>query len=117
MKDGIVILDRYWWSTYSYSRMHLSADLVWPLVDAERAFLKQVPQPTVLYITRTKSLKEDEISPDRHRALDRYYREVAEEEREARVPVYEVSNDDLLEHIWAKVLAILELPYKSISNE
>lgn len=28
-KDGFVILDRYWWSTYAYSRNHLSVDQVW----------------------------------------------------------------------------------------
>lgn len=116
MKNGIVILDRYWWSTYSYSRINLPAELVWPLVDAERAFLKQIPQPTVLYITRIKSLKEEEISPDLHRKLDYYYQEVAVEERKAQVPVYEVSNDDVLEQTWMKVLDILQLPYKPISS-
>src|SRR5258706_2397491 len=74
--NGYVILDRYWWSTYAYSRKYAAPELVWSLVNAERMILNQLPRPVVVYLTRSSSLKPDEIDSIMHNKLDVYYREV-----------------------------------------
>lgn len=112
-KEGYVILDRYWWSTYSYSRMFLSAQQVWPLVNAERIFLEQLPQPTIIYLTRSTSLKIGEISSSTHVKLDTHYRELVEHERQTNQHIYEISNDGLIEQTWATILVKLGLPYSN----
>lgn len=108
---GCVILDRYWWSTYSYSRMFLPATQVWPLINAERMFLEPLPQPTILYLTRSTSLKSAELSPDEHFRLDAYYRELVEYEQRVNQQIYEISNDSSIDQTWATVLDKLGLPY------
>jgi len=113
-KGGLVILDRYWWSTYSYSRMFLSAEQVWPLVNAERVFLETLPEPTIIYLSRNRSLKPQELSSDVHIQLNIYYREVLENERQGRSQIYELDNDGLLDRTWAKLLTVLGLPYRTI---
>lgn len=115
-EGGLVILDRYWWSTYSYSRLFLPVELVWPLVNAERTFLAQLSQqPTIIYLTRKTSLKQDEISSAMHTELDLYYHEIVEKERSENVPVYEVSNDGPVECTWMTLLDLLGLPYQPLS--
>lgn len=112
-EKGFVILDRYWWSTYSYSRMFLPVQQVWPLVNAERTFLERLPQPIIIYLTRNISLKIDEISSTVHLKLDTYYRELVEHERRSNHHVYEISNDGPVEQTWAMILAKLGLPYRN----
>jgi thymidylate kinase len=107
MQGGCVILDRYWWSTYSYSRMFLPAAHVWPLVDAERIFLKELPPPIILYLTRSSTLKSAELSSSEHFKLDAHYHELVAYEQQ----VYEISNDGTIEQTWATVLDKLGLPY------
>lgn len=110
-RSGNVILDRYWWSTYSYSRSYLSPEQARSLVYAERVFLEQLPCPTIVYLTRRASLKSHEIDPVKHAELDRYYREIMEAERQSGVRVHELSNDDLLEDAWTALLVILDVPH------
>jgi len=112
-KGGSVILDRYWWSTYSYLRMSLPARQVWPVVNVEQAFLSSLHPPIVIYLVRSTSLKKDEISPASHAKLDLYYRELLANERCKNHATYEISNDGPLEQTWKKILASLELPYQA----
>ncbi|HEY1348832.1 MAG TPA: hypothetical protein VGF67_04320 [Ktedonobacteraceae bacterium] len=109
--DGYVILDRYWWSTYSYSRIFLPATHAWPLVNTERVFLEQLPMPTVIYLTRRSSLKVDELSPASQAQLERYYHELIEHERQTHQTIYEIENNGSVEQTWTTMLALLELPY------
>jgi thymidylate kinase len=115
-QGGFVILDRYWWSTYSYSRMFLSPELVWPLIDAERSFLRYLPQPTIIYLTRYTSLKVQELAPDAHRQLDAYYREVIALEQQAQIRIHEIANDSPLDNTWRTLLHALELPYAPLEE-
>lgn len=108
---GFVILDRYWWSTYAYSRSYLSVDQVWSLVSFERTLWKNLPQPIVVYITRQSSLKPNEIDSVMHTQLDRYYMEVIGAEKAAGLSVHELSNNNALEDAWKALLDILHLPY------
>ncbi len=111
---GSVILDRYWWSTYSYSRMFLPAEQVWPLVNAERVFLETLPQPTIIYLTRNISLKTHELSSTIHMQLDRHYHEVLEQERQQNPQIYEINNDGPFDQTWRQLLMILGLPYSPL---
>ena len=113
-KGGFVILDRYWWSTYAYSRNHLSVDLVWSLVSFERALWEQLPRPIIIYLTRQSSLKPKELDPITHARLDVYYGEVMKTEKEVGLNVYELSNNDSLDDTWKALLDLLHLPYYEV---
>lgn len=111
-QGGSVILDRYWWSTYAYARYHLPPELAWSLVDAERPFWRGLPAPVVIYLTRERSLKADEIDSAAHAVIDRAYREVIAAERRAGVLVHEIGNDGPLPQTWAALLDALTLPHR-----
>jgi thymidylate kinase len=110
IEGGCVILDRYWWSTYSYSRVFLPARQVWSLVNAERIFLESLPKPTIIYLTRHKSLKPDELSSVSHAKLDSYYHELVAHESQNHQSIYEVDNSGSVERTWNAVLTLLGLP-------
>ncbi len=112
--QGHVILDRYWWSTYAYSRSHLSVDQVWSLVSFERTLWENLPQPTIIYLTRQSSLKPEEINPTMYNQLDIYYLEVIKAEKEAGLSVHELSNNSSLEDAWKALLNMLHLPYYEV---
>src|SRR5438105_11266606 len=109
--NGNVILDRYWWSTYAYSRRYLPVEQVWAIVNAERTFWASLLRPTIIYLTRHTSLKSYELDSDTHAKLDGYYREVMEAERKIGISVYELNNDGALKDVWTALLTALELPY------
>jgi thymidylate kinase len=111
---GNIILDRFWWSPYVYSRNYLPPEKVWPLVNAERVFWDQLPQPIVIYLTRRISLKLGELDPMAHRQLDSHYREVMEIEQQSGVCIHELSNDGSLENTWINILKVLDLPYSKV---
>jgi len=111
---GNIVLDRYWWSTYAYSRRDLSAEQAWALVNAGRVFWNELPPPLVIYLTRRTSLKAAEIDPALHAQIDAYYREVMAAERAAGIRVHELSNDGPLSETWSRLLAVLELPYREM---
>jgi len=111
LKEGHVILDRYWWSTYAYARTDVGVDEAWALVAAEHPFWRPLPQPTIFYVTRTVSLKGGELDQRRHDVLDRYYREVIEREYGSGVEVHDLANDGELEACWRRLLGCLGLPY------
>jgi thymidylate kinase len=111
LEHGCVILDRYWWSTYAYARIHLSPDDAWALVAAEHPFWRPLPRPTIFYVTRTVSLKSDELDRKLHDRLDRHYREVMERECFSGVEVHELANDGNPDDCWRQLLAALGLTY------
>lgn len=111
-ESGRVILDRYWWSTYAYSRGFLSPEHVWPMVNAERTFWAELPRPICIYLTRRISLKTHEIAPATHRQLNDYYHEVIAFERRQGVCIHELENEGTLDETWAQVLAALKLPFR-----
>jgi len=115
-QGGSVILDRYWWSTYSYSRMFLPPELVWSLVSAERSFLARLPRPTIIYLTRHISLKAHELTAPMHQQLDGYYREVMTSEQHTQTSIYEIPNDGRLEDTWRTLLQTLGVPYSSLED-
>lgn len=110
LENGHVILDRYWWSTYAYSRNNLSSEEAWALVAAEHPFWQPLPSPTIIYLTRGVGLKPDELDQGSHHRLDRHYRELIARERASGVMVHELANDGDLDDCWSRLLAILDLP-------
>lgn len=109
--NGLIILDRYWWSTYAYSRDNLNVDESWSLVSFERMLWDKLPQPTIIYLTRQASLKPGELDPTMHARLNTYYREVLTAEIDTGLRVHELSNNGSLENAWEALLNILQLPY------
>jgi thymidylate kinase len=111
LEGGCVILDRYWWSTYAYSRSFLSSDDAWTLVAAEHPFWRPLPPPIVVYLTRNAGLKPEELDDQTHIRLDQHYREVIERERSSGADVREVTNDGQLDDGWRCLLDTLGLSY------
>lgn len=113
---GNVVLDRYWWSTYAYSRPVLSKEQTDTLIAAERMFWDPLIRPVVIYINRKESLKPFQLTVERHKMLDGYYREIIEQQRAEGVTVHEISNDGPLEETWEQLLNILGLPFIDMEN-
>lgn len=113
---GNIILDRYWWSTYAYSRPVLSKEQSSALVAIERMFWDPLIRPIVIYVCRKESLKPFQITIERHKMLDNYYREVIEQQRAEGITVHEIKNDGTLEETWEQLLQILGLPLIDIEN-
>lgn len=114
LSGGNVILDRYWWSTYSYARRSLLVEDARALVCTERHFLAGLPSPLVVYVMRNHTLKEHELTTSVHEELDEYYHELIDAERKAGVSVLEVSNDTTIEHTWVGLLQAFSLPYRKM---
>lgn len=112
---GVVLLDRYWWSTYAYSRMTLPPDKVWPMVNAERAFWRDLPKPVAVYVSRGVSLKAQEIDPEAHARLAAHYHEVIDFEREQGVEVIELENEGSVEETWYRLLDALHQPHQPLA--
>ena len=115
-QGGYVILDRYWWSTYAYSRPVAPPQRVWAMVGAERAFWAELPAPVAIYLTRRVSLKADQINAEAHRELDTFYQEVVDAERQSGVAVHQIHNDGTLDDAWAQVLRALGLPWRPLAE-
>ncbi len=103
---GVVLLDRYWWSTYAYSRPHLSPQQALGMVEPERTFWRTLPSPIAIYLTRRTTLKPDELPSPRHQQLAAYYREIIAVEREAGTTVHEIANDGTFEELWQTLLPL-----------
>ena len=113
LKQGkSVILDRYWWSTYAYSRGHLSPEEAWDLVRFEKGlWMKTGITPVVLFIRRP-SLPGDEVDPTvatMRSDLGHYYDEVISGEREEGITVEIIDNTGGLGDLWKSVVAALHL--------
>jgi thymidylate kinase len=112
--NGFILLDRYWWSTYAYSRDHLTVDQTWSLVSFERLLWGNLPQPIIIYLSRQTSLKPGELDPIMHAKLGTYYREVLKAEEDAGLRVHELNNNGSLEDAWETLLNMLQLPYYEV---
>lgn len=113
---GNVLLDRYWWTTYAYSRPNLSPDQTMKLITPELMFWEPLPKPTVIYVSRRESLKPYQLTPERHRQLDGYYREIMAEQRSIGIKVHELSNDSTLTEAWTSLLGMLDLPFVELDH-
>jgi dTMP kinase len=115
-RGGHVILDRYWWSTYAYSRKTQPPEKVWNMCAAERTFWADLPSPVAIYVARSNSLKSAEIDAATHHEIDGYYREVMASEEEAGVTVHPIANEQSLQQAFLSVLDALGLPARHENN-
>lgn len=109
-RGGSILLDRFWWSTYAYSRRQLPQDQVWSMVGAERTFWRALPPPVAVYLRRDAVLATDPVAA----ATDGYYQEVIASERYNGVPVIELANDGAIEGVWEELLRQLQLPVRPL---
>jgi thymidylate kinase len=108
---GNVVLDRCWWTTYAYSRSVLSKEQAESLVVAERMFWDPLTRPVVIFVNRKTNLKPYQLTPERHKMLDGFYREIIEQQRAEGVALHEIANDGPLEETWEHLLHALGLPF------
>lgn len=116
LQNGNLILDRYWWSTYAYSRSFLSPEDAWALVSVEFPFWRSLPKPTIVYIHRPASLKQQEIDRTTFESLQGYYQEVITRQVQSGVTVLHLSNDNSFERCWISLLRALDLPALEIGD-
>jgi thymidylate kinase len=107
---GNVILDRYWWSTYAYARLHVTREVALELVAPERPYWAALMAPVIFYVTRSTSLKSEELDSQTHGQLDQFYREIIDIQRSQGGEVHEIENDGLLSDTWDRLLRSLSLP-------
>lgn len=107
---GNVLLDRYWWSAYAYSRTTLSADQARRLVAVERMFWEPLPSPVIIYLRRQRSLKPYQVTQQASQELDGYYQELITEQRAEGIEIHEIDNNGTLEAVWRTLLEVLNLP-------
>lgn len=107
---SFLILDRYWWSTYAYARLHLAPDQALALVYPEQLFWKPLPPPRLIYFSRHQSLKSHEIDSVQHKRIDSHYREIIDKERQDGVIIHEINNNGDESETWVVLLRNLGLP-------
>jgi thymidylate kinase len=105
--DGFAVVDRYWWSTYAFARLHLDRDSSLASVQAELVHWKRLPIPTVFYLTRAQG----RLDRNLHREVDGYYREAISSALDQNV--YIVENNGRPLETWATILDALGLPVRA----
>lgn len=113
---GNVLLDRYWWTTYAYSRPYLSKDQVMKLIAPELMFWDPLPKPVVIYVSRAQSLKPYQLTPEKHKELDGYYREIMTRQQDEGIEVHELRNDGTVAEAWQRLLELLDLPFVDLDS-
>jgi thymidylate kinase len=102
-----VILDRFWWSTYAYSRLEMSRMESESIVTFERNRWSMLPPQVVVYLTREASLKPAELSRATQLRLNRYYEEVIALESSGETTVLRLDNDGTIESTWHRLRDLL----------
>jgi dTMP kinase len=102
-----VILDRFWWSTYAYSRLEMSRLEAESIVAFERNRWSSLPRQVVVYLTRKATLKPDELSRATQSRLNRYYEEVIALDSRCGTTVLRIDNDGPIESTWHRLREIL----------
>jgi thymidylate kinase len=110
-ENGSVILDRGWWSMYAYLRKSSSPNVAIQLVNLERFFWNNIegnlPKPIIIYITRSTSLKPNEVDKNTHYEIDSYYREIMKIDGELGINSLEISNDGSIDNTLSTVMSAL----------
>ncbi len=107
-EGGTVILDRYWWSTYAYSRPYLSPEQALAILEPERVFWREMQPPVAVYLTRQRTLKPDELDQPHHQQLAAYYGEIVAQERATGMVIHEIANNGTFEELWQQLVSLIE---------
>lgn len=103
---GVVLLDRYWWSTWVYGRLSgVSTAALTRMIDLEHHYWRGLPPRAVFLLSRSPAC----VEIDRRNAFveqAQEYKAVATRDQEARV--VEISNDGPLETTVAAVVAVIQ---------
>jgi thymidylate kinase len=108
-KGEIILLDRFWWSTYAYARLTLAAKHAMSLVEPEIPYWADIGPVTVIYLSRKASLKQAEISPETQQKLETAYEELLVSNSPGAFLVHRVQNDGSVSQTWNRILEALDL--------
>lgn len=106
-RGGSILLDRSWWSTYAYSRLHMSKDRALSLVRLEWPFWDTLPHPVYFFLSRKTSLKPYESDAERHTKLELYYREIIDLEQDKGIEIHIIDNNGSEDETFEQALRIL----------
>jgi dTMP kinase len=101
--NSTLVLDRFWWSTYAYSRFDLEPEGAWGLVNAELPFWKGYPVPDIVFLTR--QMADDQLTTKRRRMLRGHYREVIDSGLPKGRRVHEIENSGTVEETMVQIVA------------
>jgi thymidylate kinase len=107
-RGGSILLDRSWWSTYAYSRLHLSKDRALSLVKLEWPFWDTLPPPAYFCLSRNTSLKPYESDTERHTKLELYYREIIELEQDKGIEIHIIDNNGSEDETFMQAVGIIQ---------
>jgi thymidylate kinase len=105
---GSILLDRSWWSTYAYSRLHLSKDKALSLVKLEWPFWVTLPPPVYFFLSRKTSLKPHENDAEHHTKLELFYREIIHLEQDKGIEVHILDNNGSEDETFKQAVKILQ---------
>ncbi len=107
-RGGSILLDRSWWSTYAYSRLHLSKDRALSLVKLEWPFWDTLPPPVYFFLSRKTSLKPYESDKERHTKLELFYREIIDLEQVKGIEIHILDNNGSEDKTFKQAVKILQ---------
>ncbi|NUM53519.1 MAG: hypothetical protein HUU46_07740 [Candidatus Hydrogenedentes bacterium] len=101
----VVILDRFWWSTWVYGRANgVSAEALELMISLEKLYLEKLKPNATFLIQRSSPLRDEKSSF--WEGLVREYQSLAAQEA-SEYPVHMVRNDDTIEHPQLQLTGIL----------
>ena len=124
-KGGIVLLDRYWWSTSVYGRLSgVNATALTAMLELERQYWRELLPRSIFLLSRSADCVKDDCR-SAFIAQAQEYRVLASRTVEP-TPVVNVTNDGTINHTAVQVLTVIEdlladashkrIPYRSTSD-
>lgn len=88
----VVLLDRYWWSTYVYGKVkgQVEPNVLDKLIEIELNYWKGYEPDKIFLINRDSTLKEDELDSSQFSVLKEEYRKLSQK---STLPVKKINND------------------------
>jgi len=103
-RGSVVILDRYWWSTWVYGRFQrVSGRFLERLIQLENLAWNQISPAVVFLVTRSSRLPQTEHTLAQRRQLEAAYRRLANREAATR-DICRIKNEKSLDDAFALVL-------------
>lgn len=100
---GIILLDRFWWSTYAYGLAgELDEDIVKAIISPELLYWKNIDIKRVFLLERENRERDYEIEKDTK--IVNIYRELARKEQKCRIFNNDGSIEELVSTIYNEIL-------------
>lgn len=108
-KEKIVILDRFWWSTYVYGKVSgINDDVLKKIIELEELAWKSLVPDQVFLISNWQPFKE-EISPEWNSVRDEYLS--LAKKQESKLKIKRIQNEGRIQETVDEIIGILDFEY------